>query len=290
MTQSRSYLPAILWVLLSTFMWTLIFAAAKFADGRIGVFQITLFRYIGGLVILLCILPLQGGPRANISHQPSVHFARAVCGCGAAVAITWASANMPLVDATAIGMAFGVLAFLLGVVFLKEKISTAHWGAVAISLCGVATIMSSKGAFSSGFTIWPALAAFGSALLFAVEGLLIALLGRSERAYTVMLYVSFFGLCLMIVPAVMSWQAVSWHVWGLCILLGPAGLIAQYCTIRGYRSAPLSVVAPVDYAWLIFSAILGVLFFKEWPTWGTILGCVAILIGGLVLVRLRPRA
>lgn len=290
MTQSRTYLPAILWVLLSTFLWTLIFAAAKFADGRIGVFQITLFRYIGGLSVLLCILPLQGGPKANLSDQPAVHFARALCGCGAAVAITWASANMPLVDATAIGMAFGVLAILLGAVFLKEKISMTHWGAVAISLCGVAIIMITKGAFSSGLTIWPALAAFSSALLFAIEGLLIALLGRSERACTVMLYVTFFGLCLMIVPAVMSWQAVSWQVWGFCVLLGPAGLIAQYCTIRGYRSAPLSIVAPVDYSWLIFSAVLGVLFFNEWPTLGTILGCVAILLGGLILVRLGPRA
>lgn len=287
MSDDRSYLPAILWVLLSTFIWALIFAAAKFADGRIGVFQITFLRYLGALVVLLAILPRQGGARNNISQQPGVHFARALCGCGAAVAITWASANMPLVDATAIGMAFGVLTMLLGAVFLKEVVSAAHWRAVAIALTGVALIMVSKGAFQSQLSFLPALVAFASALLFAIEGLLIAVLGRAEKAYTVMLYLTFFGLCLMIVPALLEWRAVSWQAAMLCVLLGPAGLVAQYCTIRGYRSAPLSVVAPVDYSWLVFSALLGIVFFNEWPTAMTLVGCSAILVGGVLLVRLR---
>ena len=287
MSEDRSHLPAILWVLLSTFIWALIFAAAKFADGRIGVFQITFLRYLGAFVVLLVFLSRQGGPRANISRQPRVHFARALCGCGAAVAITWASANMPLVDATAIGMAFGVLTMLLGAVFLKEVVSAAHWRAVVIALTGVALIMVSKGAFQSKFSFLPALVAFVSALLFAIEGLLIALLGRAEKAYTVMLYVTFFGFCLMILPAIFEWQSLPWQAFVLCILLGPAGLVAQYCTIRGYRSAPLSVVAPVDYSWLVFSALIGIVFFNEWPSAMTLLGCSAILIGGVLLVRLR---
>ena len=285
MQPTQNYLSAILWVVLSTFIWTLVFAAAKFADGGVGVFQLTLLRYCGALITLFLLVPSQGGIRAHRSKQPMVHLARAVSGCGAAVAITWASANMPLVDATAIGMLYGVLAILLGTVILKETVSGRHWVAVVVSLVGVGTIMFNKGAFQAGFSILPALAAFASATFFAVEGLLISILGRSERAFTVMLYVTFFGFCLMLIPAILEWQSISLKTGLMCLLLGPLGVVGQYCTIRGYRSAPLSVVAPVDYSWLLFSAILGIIFFQEIPDVGTWIGCFAIILGGVLLAR-----
>ncbi|WP_299153667.1 DMT family transporter [uncultured Tateyamaria sp.] len=278
-------MAAILWVLLSTFLWTLIFAAGKFADGGIGAFQLTFLRYCGALVMLLVLAPRQGGVRVHRSQQPMIHLARAVSGCGAAVAITWASANMPLVDATAIGMLYGVLAILLGTVVLKETVSRTHWVAVIVSLVGVGTVMFGKGAFQGGLSILPALVAFTSAAFFAIEGLLISLLGRSERAFTVMLYVTFFGVGLMLVPAMLEWQSISLRRGVICLLLGPLGLAGQYCTIRGYRSAPLSVVAPVDYSWLLFSVILGIIFFQEVPDTGTWIGCFAIILGGVLLAR-----
>lgn len=289
MQPSQNYMPAILWVLLSTFLWTLIFAAGKFSNGAISVFQLTLLRYVGALITLIMLLPSQGGVRAHRSKQPGMHLARAFSGVGAAVAITWASANMPLVDATAIGMLYGVFAILLGTVILKEHVSHRHWIAVVVALAGVAIVMFSKGAFRGGISILPALAAFASATLMAIEGLLISILGRSERAFTVMLYVTFFGLCLMLFPALAEWQNISVKAGVLCLLLGPLGIVGQYCTIRGYRSAPLSVVAPVDYMWLLFSAILGIVFFNEIPGIGTWIGCAAIILGGVLLARSEKR-
>ncbi|MEM6984900.1 MAG: DMT family transporter [Pseudomonadota bacterium] len=287
MPSNQAYTPAILWVLLSTFLWTLIFAAGKFADGSMGVFQITLLRYIGGMAALLILLSYQGGLRAHRSRQPWVHLARALSGCGAAVAITWASANMPLIDATAIGLSYGVLALLLGAVVLKEVVTPRHWGAVGVILTGVAIVLVHKGAFQAGFAFWPALAAFLAAFLFAVEGVLISMLGRADRALTVMVYVTFFGFCLMLVPALVEWRWASPGAFVFALALGPLGLLGQYCTIRGYRSAPLSVVAPVDYAWLPFSAVLGLVVFNEIPDAINWLGCAVIVAGGVALSRVN---
>jgi drug/metabolite transporter (DMT)-like permease len=142
-----TYLPAILWVLLSTALWTLIFAAAKFADGSVGAFQITLLRYVGAFAVLLVLTRYQGGLAAQKSKQPWTHFLRALCGSSAAVTITWASVHMPIADATAIGMLYGVLAVLLGVIVLKEHVSRQHWLAVVISVAGASVVMSSQGAF-----------------------------------------------------------------------------------------------------------------------------------------------
>ncbi|MEM9605308.1 MAG: DMT family transporter [Pseudomonadota bacterium] len=286
-TSSHTHLPALLWVLLSTFLWSVIFAAGKFVDGRMGVFQITLIRYVGGMAVLLVLVRAQGGLVAHRSTQPWAHFARAVSGCGAAVAITWASANMALVDATAIGLSYGVLALMLGAVVLKETVTRRHGFAVAITLAGVAVVLSNQGAFQSGLALVPASVAFLAAFLFAVEGLLISVLGRAERALTVMLYLTFFGLCLMLLPALAQWQWADPATVVFALLLGPLALFGQYCTIRGYRSAPLSIVAPVDYAWLPFSAILGWVFFSEVPNGVTWLGCAVIVAGGILLSRLN---
>ncbi|MEM9129756.1 MAG: DMT family transporter, partial [Pseudomonadota bacterium] len=70
---------------------------------------------------------------------------------------------------------------------------------------------------------------------------------------------------------------------------GPVSLLAQYGTIRGYREAPLTVVAPIDYAWIVFSVLLGVLIFGEIPGLLTLVGCLIILIGGAILTVVRSR-
>ena len=114
-----TYLPAILWALASTAIWTLIFAAVKFADGAVGAFQLTFLRGIGSLAVLVPMALATGGLGQYRSRQPWAHLARTLCGTGAAVTITWASARMPLVDATAIAMLYGPRAVVLGVVELS---------------------------------------------------------------------------------------------------------------------------------------------------------------------------
>ena len=183
------------------------------------------------------------------------------------------------------GMLYGVLVVLLGVILLKEHVGRAHGVAILLSLSGAIIVLLGKGAFQGALPVWPLLAAFASALLLAVEGLLIRILGRSERSLTVMLYVCFFATCLTALPAGLTWQPVSDATLLACLLLGPLALLAQYCTIRGYRSAPLSVVGPVDYSWILFAALLGFFVFGERPGVSTLAGGSLIIAGGILLAR-----
>ncbi|MDO9640294.1 MAG: DMT family transporter [Pseudotabrizicola sp.] len=182
MSSCRStYTAAILWVLLSTALWTLIFAAAKFADGSMGTFQITLLRYIGALITALFLASAAGGIPKHRSIRTGSHFLRALCGSGAAVAITWSSAHMPLADATALSMTYGVALVLLGAFFIGERPERLLlWGS-ALSLGGAAVVMAGKGAFQGTLPFGPALAALMGAVLMAVEGLLIRVLGLTRN-------------------------------------------------------------------------------------------------------------
>ncbi|MCL6283890.1 DMT family transporter [Ruegeria sp. 2012CJ41-6] len=289
MPSSNKYVEAILWVLLSTALFTVVFAAAKFADGAIGTFQILLLRYIGSFVTVSWLVVRSGSFNQYKSNVPFQHFLRAVFGCSAAAAITWATAHMPVADASAIGILYGVITVLLGVLFLKGHVGIRHWLAIAISLAGAGLIMAVQGAFQSHIAGLPAFVALLSAFLMASEGLLIRTLSQTESALSMMLYVSGFGILLLSVPTMLEWRNISATLVVGCVALGPLSVAAQYCTIRGYRIAPLSVVGPVDYSWLIFAMILGFVVFGEHPSIGAIAGGILIVSGGILLSNTRAQ-
>jgi drug/metabolite transporter (DMT)-like permease len=287
MTSTENNVQAILWVLLSTAVFTVVFAAAKFADGAIGTFQILWLRYIGGFLTLSVLVARAGSLHHFKSKASHLHFLRALFGCSAAAAITWATGRMPVADASAIGILYGVITVLLGIFFLKEVVSTRHWLAVLVSFVGAAIVIGGQGAFQSVVTVWPVVVALLSAVLMASEGLLIRVLSQTEDALTMMLYVTGFGILLMALPAFLEWRTIDTKILVGCLALGPLSVVAQYCTIRGYRMAPLSVVGPVDYSWLIFAMILGFVAFGEQPSAGVLVGGTFIIVGGILLSRTR---
>ncbi|MEM7073733.1 MAG: DMT family transporter [Pseudomonadota bacterium] len=283
----RAYPAAILWVLVSTGIFAVLFASAKFAGGAVGTFQIMLLRYAASVVCLLGYAMVRGPGTSLRTPRLLTHFWRAVTGCGAVVAITWASARMPLADATALGMSYGMLSVCLGIALLHERVRPAHWGAVALTGLGAAVVLRGQGAFSGAGPGWPAVVALASAVLMAVEGVLIRVMSQQETALTLMLYVSGFGTVLMLGPALWEWQTLPVTGYALCLALGPVSILAQYCTIRGYRIAPLSVVGPVDYAWLLFAIALGAAVFGERPGPAVLAGGGLIVLGGVWLTRVR---
>jgi drug/metabolite transporter (DMT)-like permease len=278
---------AILWVLLSTGLFALIFAAAKFADGAVGTFQLLVLRYVGALVTVVALGDVRRLADAATPRGVGAHFLRACCGCSAAAAITWATARMPVADASAFGCLYGVMIVILGRALLGERLRAGHSLAILIAFSGAAVVVLAGGAFQGGVLLWPMAAAFASAVLLALEGVLIRLLSQREAARSVMFFVSLFGILLMSIPAAMEWRAAPVGVMLACVALGPVSVLAQYCTIRGYRMAPLSVVGPVDYSWLLFAALIGWVFFDETPGLGVILGGGLILLAGGLLARAR---
>lgn len=284
---------AIAWVTVGTALFSLIFASGKFADGSAGSLQILFLRYIGGLAILLLVVAARRERLSAFrSPKPVSHFMRAVFGASGGGALIYASANMPIVDATSIGLLYVVFVIPLGVIVLKERLNGQHLGAIAICCAGAVLIVASRGAFTAFHLeyIFPAgIAVLGAALL-AVEGLMIKMLSGSDRAMTVLLYVNTFGILLMAGPAAMQWVPLSFETAISFVLLGPLAVTAQYCIVQGYRLASLSIVGPVDYTWLVFAGMIGFLWFGEKPTLGVAIGSVIIAIGGIMLAIIKPPA
>ncbi len=230
------------------------------------------------------------GLKFYTSAKPARHFYRAIFGAFGGVCAIHAAANMPIVDATAIGLLEAIFTILLGVILLGERISPPHWVAILVSCAGAAVMMASKGAFqtmNAGY-LWPAAFALLGAVLIACESIMIKILAVSEKPMTVLLYVNAFGMLLLSIPALLTWKSLEVTDNLPFLLLGPLAITAQYFVIKGFRLADVSVLGPVSYTWIVFAALLGFFLFDEIPDSGTIIGAVIIVIGGIKLALLKP--
>ncbi len=278
---------AVAWVLLSNGLLSLVYASAKVMPDLISPTQILLVRYVSGFALVGGLVAWQGWHLIRGARWP-LHLARAVLGCFGGGAIVLASARMPIVDATAIGLLSVVMAVPLGVWLLGERLSPRQVVMILVATLGAAVVMATRGAFQGmgpGYAVAAGIAGLGAALL-AGEAILIRTLSQSDPLLCVLFQVNGFGIGLMLGPAVLTWQPVPGLVLVAAALLGPLAIAAQFCTLKGYRMADVSILAPVDYSWLGFAALIGWIGFAESPPPGVWLGVGLIAAGGLGLAHL----
>jgi drug/metabolite transporter (DMT)-like permease len=286
---ARNNLAAVLSVLSATAIFSLIFTSGRFTGDAASPLQIMFLRYLGGFLTVCVIARLQGEGWSSLQSRHRLSQAlRVLAGGMGGAAIIFGNANMPLVDANAISLLSGVFTLGLGFAIFGDRLPL--WGLVGALACvfGAAIVMASRGAFASldGAYLFPAAVVAVGALLLATEHIFIKLLALSDRPLVTLAHANFFGIFVLLVPALMTWGSTGWV--NLALLgLGPMAILGQYLNIRGYTTASVSLLAPVGYAALAFSALWGWLFFAELPTAGVIAGCAVIAVGGITLALSR---
>jgi drug/metabolite transporter (DMT)-like permease len=75
----------------------------------------------------------------------------------------------------------------------------------------------------------------------------------------------------------------------MLVCAGLIGGVAQIFITSAYRFADASVIAPFDYAAILFSMIIGYIFFADVPTVQMLLGSCIVIFSGLLIIW-RERA
>lgn len=278
---------AALWVLASTFAFSLVFASGKLMGGLVPVLQIVLIRYASGFLVASAATQLggQGWRRAVTTDRRWLHLLRALCGASGGGATIYAAMHMPLADTAALGLTQGLFVVILALAFLRERVSAMQW--IATLLCGLGALIVVRGETgTAGFSIGlaPLLAVLG-ALLMAGEIVLIKVLSARESALTMLLHVNGFGTLLLLLPATLLWQPMDITQIALLSLLGPLALSGQWFNVQAYRRADAAFLAPFGYTYVIFAALIGFATQGETPGMTTWLGSTLIVTGGLLLLR-----
>ena len=247
--------------------------------------EILLFRSL--VIILIAGLIGRGGSLLALVHSRQK---MALAGRAALILVAWlsyynAARSLPLAELTTLYFAAPMVAVVLAVMILRERVVWARWIAVLGGFCGVVLAADSRG----GGTTIPVLLALAAAFCWGLSVVLVRLISRSETTASQMLVsnVLFAVACLPMV--VWAWHTPDGFSLALMLLLGLFGGMGQYALYEGFRYAPASAVAPVEYTGLVWAFLYGYVIWGEVPGPRVVAGAGLIALTSLSLIAYERR-
>ena len=204
---------------------------------------------------------------------------------GGLILLAWllfysAAARMGLAEITTLYFAAPIIAVSLSALVLKERVGAARWGAVAAGFAGVAVAAGPLGAVQSG----PALAALAAAACWGTSTVLVRWIGRTDSTLVQMLSSNGIFVVGSLLPLFWLWRSPDPASLALMLGLGLAGGLGQFLLFEGFRHAPASALAPVEYTGLVWAGVYGYAIWADIPGPQTVAGAVLIVAGSLGLV------
>lgn len=201
-------------------------------------------------------------------------------------------AYLPLPEVTAIGYAAPLLTVVFAAMFLNEEVRAFRISCVALGLTGVLVVLSPRlTVLRDGAGQTEALGAMlvlGGAVFAALAQVFVRKLVQTERTATVVFWFSVTASGLSLVTLPFGWVIPTPHEAALLVGCGILGGIGQILLTSSYREADASLVAPFEYASMLFAIGIGYFVFAEVPS-GTMLAGAALVVTAGILIILRER-
>lgn len=257
----------------------------KLLSGPYHAFQLAFLNALFGLAPVLSLTLARGGLARLRTRRPGLHALRGLCALLASGSTLIAFRELPLADAYAVLFTTPLLVTCLSVPLLGERVGPRRWAAVAAGFAGVLVMARPGGAIEGTGTLAAGLAAlFGALAVMAVR--------RLQRTETTEACATYGNLAIMLGTG----AALPW-VYGpptaadlsLSAAAGVLGACSLLLTLRAYRLAPASALAPLQYSQMPYGILLGWLVFDTSPEPTTLVGAAVVVASGVCVLR-RERA
>lgn len=246
--------------------------------GEVHPFAMAFTRAAFGLLALLPVIVRR--PQILKTQVRGGHVLRAALKLAALIAVFYALQSAPLATVTAIGFAAPMFVTLGAWLFLQEVPGRLRLGSLVLGFAGVVVVLAPGLAFGAGMAL--AMALLGAVLTAAIQ-LILKVMGRSERADTLVAWNLIATVPMAIGPALYVWEWPQPQTWGLLAVQGAIGTYSQLGVTRAFQLADASLVAPVDFLRLPLVAIAGWLAFAQVPTIWTLAGSLLIFVAILLM-------
>ena len=172
------------------------------------------------------------------------HVLRTACGWGGVTLMFAAAAAIPLSDATAISFLNPVLAMILAIPLLGEKVGPWRWLAAVIAFAGaMSLIRPGTEAVQPG-----ALLALGAALALGLELIFMKRLSGRERPLQILIVNNSIGLVIAALTVIWVWQPPTTAQWAGMAGIGLLMACAQVFFINALARADTSFITPFSSA------------------------------------------
>ncbi|WP_051329895.1 DMT family transporter [Niveispirillum irakense] len=274
-------LAGIAWFQLAILCFGVMDAAIKYLTADFGTWQIMFFRGFFSLIPIAVLIRQSGGLATLRTRQPLSHVGRALVGIAAAFCFFYAYAIMPLADVYAIGFAGPLFMTALSVPVLGEKVGWRRWIAVLVGFAGVMVMLRP----GEGLLTLTALIPLAAAAFYALTMLYIRVLARTESNAAITFYFVVTMSAVAGIAMIPDWRMpVGWQ-WGLLVMVGVIGGVAQIAFTQAFRLTSPSLLAPFEYTAMIWAVLFGYLLFGDVPDRAIWIGSAIVIAAGLYIIH-----
>jgi len=276
----------------------------KLLSGEYSAFQIVFIRSLVAFVPIITVIYVTLGMRGFVTRRLPALLLRSVLLFISYTSYYLAVAAMPLVDVVSIVFAAPLFVTALSMPLLKESVGVRRWAGVGMGFVGVLIMVRPTGAM---FQV-ASLLALIAAVTYALSIIITRRVGATESGWTMSFYATcVFAMCSGVGAGLLGALdlEISTHasyaflvrawVWpdtahlGLMVGLGFIAAIGFFCLTQAYRIAPVSIVAPFDYSYFLWAAVLGYLFWGDLPSSSTLVGVTVVVLSGLYILHREVR-
>ena len=270
------------------FLFSMMSALIKATSEDVPAGEAVFFRSFFAIPVILVWIAAKGELRSGlVAHRPMGHFWRGIIGTSA-MGLTFAGLGLlPLPEVTAIGYATPIFTLILAAVMLGERIRMIRISAVLIGLVGVMIMVWPRLGGGGGLRDAAALGALfilGSTMLRALVQIHIRRMVETERTSAIVFYFSATASVLSMLTAPFGWVLPTGQTALLLVLAGIVGGVAQILLTSSYRFGPASMLAPYDYASMLFAILIGYAWFGDVPTLVMLAGAALVIAGNILVI------
>ena len=261
-------------------------ALGKWLVGTYGVGEILALRSLGAAAVLVPLV-LARRPDLDIRDQWRLHALRLACMAGDSFSFYYATRSLPLADVMCFYLAAPLIITTLSALVLGERVGAFRWAAVLAGFAGVVIALRPTGAAVSPAAL---VALFGAT---AFAGAITTTRGLRRTDWLTLTAWQYLGTGLFgaaLAPA--GWTTPPAFDVLLMALVGAVSMGCFVCITRALSMAPASLLAPFQYASIVWAAVLGFAIWGDVPGPSVVLGSLIIVASGLVVFareRMRGR-
>jgi drug/metabolite transporter (DMT)-like permease len=278
----------LLYMVGAAFFFSLMSLFVKLVGQRLPSQEIVLVRSV--ITLIYSYLAVRWAKQTLWGENWGLLLLRGLLGFGGLSCFYFALTKLPLADATVIFYSNPVLTALFAALFLDERLGSNEIAGALLSFGGITLIARPSFLFgdaASGLNLLYVGIAFAGAVCAAGAYAVVRTLRDREHPLVVVFYFPLVATLGSIPTAGftdMQWPTL--YEWVL--LIGGVGLTAQIAQVlltNGLHNERAGRAMAMTYLQIVFAALWGMLFFREFPDLLSVVGALAVIGGTIVVAR-----
>lgn len=272
---------AVRYMLLSALGFALMTACVK----AVSVYGIPVFEIVAARAAVSLLISYVDIRRKRISVWGEHHLllvSRGLVGTLALMCVYYAVTTLPLASAAVLQYTYPAFTALIAWLFLQERVQLATLVCIGLSFVGLVIMMQPGTLSEQAMPPFSVAAALLGALGSAIAYVLVRRLSTREDSSVIIFYFPLIALPVSLVLLGDAMVVPTLEAAVLLVLVGIFTQVGQVGLTKAMAAGKAGKVAAYAYVQVIFSALLGLVFFAEIPTVWTVAGGGLIMLGALI--------